>query len=56
MGEKSEERGILIEIGRWYDPRSGRTDQTHLGAKVEGARARSGDVREPEGAWRRVGT
>ena len=48
MGAKSGEKGILIEMGRWSDPRSGRTDQAHLGAKAEGARLRSGEVREPE--------
>jgi len=47
LGEKEWAKGILIEIGRWSDPRSGRVDQAHLGAKAAGTRERAGEVRAP---------
>lgn len=55
MGSGGTEKGRVIEMGRWSEPRSVVVVQEERPAKEAGARERSGEDLEPEERLRRVG-
>ena len=55
LGRKTGERGTVIRIGRWSEPRSCRTSQEQERAREKGEKEMSGEERLPEERWRRIG-